>query len=110
MPAPLGQSVPMVSKGLDKFVLWPAYFDRERSRAEGRRVSAALAVNEPDAKWVEAAARKVGLDVTVEEKAHHPSLPYDRPGRVLVKKSGPKETILGKVAKQMRASQDARQR
>lgn len=99
----------MVSKGADSFVLWPHYFDRRLSRAEGRRVSVALAVKEPDAKWVEAAARKVGLDVTVEEKAKHPSLPYERPGRILVKKDGPKEAILGRVAKQMRESQDSRE-
>ena len=100
----------MVSKGADRVVLWPHYFDRRLSRAEGRRVAAALAVREPDAKWLEAAARKLGLDVTVEEKAHHPSLPYDRPGRVLVAKAaGPKEAIITKVAQHMRASQDARE-
>lgn len=99
----------MVSKGADSFVLWPHYFDRRLSRAEGRRVSVALAVKEPDAKWVEAAARKVGLDATVEEKAKHPSLPYERPGRILVKKDGPKEAILGRVAKQMREAQDSRE-
>lgn len=100
----------MVSKGADSFVLWPHYFDRRLSRAEGRRVKADWAVKEPDAKWVETACRKAGLDATLEEKANHPSLPYDRPGRVLVKKAGPKEAILGKVAQQMRASQDAREK
>ena len=64
----------MVSKGSDSVVLWPHYFDRRLSRAEGRRVKSELAVKEPDAKWVEAAARKAGLDATLEEKAHHPSL------------------------------------
>ncbi len=98
----------MVSKGSERVVLWPAYFDRSLSRAQGRRVSAALAVKEPDAKWIEAAARKAGFDADLEEKASHPSLPYDRPGRVLVKKTGPKERLLGAVAKHMRESQDAR--
>lgn len=99
----------MVSKGADSFVLWPHYFDRRLSRAEGRRVRADWAVKEPDAKWVEAAARKAGFDATLEDGANHPSLPYDRPGRVLVKKAGPKEAVLGKVAQQMRAAQDARE-
>jgi signal recognition particle subunit SRP19 len=99
----------MVSKGSDAVVLWPQYFDRRLSRAEGRRVSAALAVKEPDAKWIEAAAKKAGLDATLEEKANHPSLPYDRPGRVLVKKAGPKESLIGQVAKVMRETQDAQQ-
>lgn len=99
----------MVSKGADAVVLWPRYFDRRLSRAEGRRVSAALAVKEPDAKWVEAAARKAGLDATLEEGTNHPGLPYDRPGRVLVKKSGPKESLIAQVAKTMRETQDARE-
>jgi len=100
----------MVSKGADRFVLWPHYVDRRLSRAEGRRVGAALAVKEPDVKWLEAAARKAGLDVVVEEKAHHPSLPYDRPGRLLVAKSaGKKEQVLAELARQMRAAQDARE-
>lgn len=100
----------MVSKGSDRVVLWPAYFDRSLSRAQGRRVSASLAVKEPDAKWVEAAARKAGFDADLDEKANHPSLPYDRPGRVLVKKAGPKESLVAGVAKHMREAQDARQR
>lgn len=99
----------MVSKGADAFVLWPRYFDRSLSRGQGRRVSGALAVREPDAKWVETAARKAGLEATLDEKAHHPGLPYDRAGRVLVKKAGPKEAAIGQIAKLMRASQDARE-
>lgn len=99
----------MVSKGSASFVLWPHYFDRRLSRGAGRRVSSALAVREPDAAWIEAAARKAGLDAQLEDKVHHPSLPYDRPGRVLVKKDGPKEAILGKVAKVMREAQDSRE-
>ena len=99
----------MVSKGADKFVLWPAYFDRSRSRAEGRRVPDSAAVKAPDAAWVENAARKLGLDPTVEEKAVHPSIPYEKQGRVLVAKKGSKQAVLKQVGERMRASQDARE-
>jgi signal recognition particle subunit SRP19 len=99
----------MVSKGAATFVLWPAYFDRSRSRADGRRVPEALAVSAPDAPWIETAARKLGLDPVLEEKAVHPSVPYERQGRVLVAKQGSKEQVLRKVAERMRASQDARE-
>lgn len=98
----------MVSKGSPRFVLWPAYFDRSRSRADGRRVPDAMAVREPDASWVENAARKLGLDPEVEEKAVHPSVPYEKVGRVLVAKKGSKEQVLKQVAQRMRASQDQR--
>lgn len=99
----------MVSKGLDKFVLWPAYFDRERSREQGRRVPESMAVRGPDAPWVENAARKLGLDPTLEDKAVHPSIPYEKVGRVLVAKKGSKEQVLRLVAERMRASQDHRE-
>ena len=99
----------MVSKGLDKFVLWPAYFDRERSRADGRRVPDSAAVRSPDAPWIENAARKLGLDPQVEEKAAHPSIPYEKAGRVLVAKKGSKEQVLKLVGARMRQSQDARE-
>jgi signal recognition particle subunit SRP19 len=99
----------MVSKGLDKFVLWPAYFDRERSRADGRRVPEAIAVRQPDAPWIENAARKLGLDPTVEEKAVHPSIPYEKTGRVLVAKQGSKEQVLKMVGERMRKAQDERE-
>lgn len=99
----------MVSKGLDKFVLWPAYFDRERSRDQGRRVPETMAVKAPDAPWIENAARKLGLEPTLEEKAVHPSIPYEKVGRVLVAKKGSKEQVLRQVAERMHASQEARQ-
>lgn len=99
----------MVSKGLDKFVLWPAYFDRERTRAGGRRVPDSVAVRAPDAQWIETAARKLGLDPQVEEKAVHPSIPYEKVGRVLVAKKGSKEQVLKLVGARMRESQDARE-
>ena len=98
----------MVSKGLDKFVLWPAYFDRERSRADGRRVPDSAAVRAPDALWIETAARKLGLDPQLEEKAVHPSIPYAKSGRVLVAKKGSKEQVLRQVGERMRQSQDER--
>ena len=98
----------MVSKGASKFVLWPAYFDRERSRADGRRVPEAMAVRQPDAPWIENAARKLGLEPEVEEKAVHPSIPHEKSGRVLVAKKGSKEQVLRQVAQRMRASQEAR--
>ena len=98
----------MVSKGLDRFVLWPAYFDRERSRADGRRVPDAFAVRGPDAPWIETAARKLGLDPQLEEKAVHPSIPYEKMGRVLVAKKGGKEQVLRMVGERMRKSQDER--
>lgn len=99
----------MVSKGSPKFVLWPAYFDRERSRADGRRVPESAAVRAPDVPWVENAARKLGLEPEVEDKATHPSIPYEKAGRVLVAKKGSKQQVIRMVGERMRAAQDQRE-
>jgi signal recognition particle subunit SRP19 len=98
----------MVSKGLDRFVLWPHYFDADRSAADGRRVPASLAVKAPDVRWLEAAARRAGLDPQVEEKARHPSVPQAKAGRVLVAKKGHKSAVLRQVAQKLRDSQESR--
>lgn len=96
----------MVSKGADRFALWPCYFDRALSRSQGRRVPESLAVRGPDSAWVEAAARKLGLDPQREEKARHPGAPHEPSGRVLVAKKGGKEATLRLVAQRMRDGQD----
>lgn len=88
----------MVSRGSDQVVLWPQYFDAGLSRAQGRRVPAKLAVKKPDAKWVEAAAKKAGLKPELEEDAKHPSLHYKKSGRVLVAKKDSKEAVIRTVA------------
>lgn len=98
----------MVSKGAERFVLYPRYFDARLTRAEGRRVPESLAVKGPDAPWIENAARKLGLEPQVEEKKAHSALPSDKAGRVLVAKKGSKETVIKMVAERMRAAQDAR--
>ena len=98
----------MVSKGLDRFVLWPRYFDARLSHAEGRRVPESLAVKAPDARWVETAAKRLHLDPQVEEDARHPSVPYEKSGRVLVARKGSKAKIVQQVAAKMRESQETR--
>jgi len=98
----------MVSKGADRFVLYPRYFDARLTRAEGRRVPEALAVKSPDAPWIENAARKLGLEPQLEDKAAHSAQPAEKAGRVLVAKKGSKEAVIRMVAERMRASQDAR--
>ena len=97
----------MVSKGSDRFALWPRYFDRSLSRSQGRRVPEKAAVKGPDSAWIEAVARKLGLDPQREEKARHPGLPGEVSGRVLVTKKGSKEATIQLVAQRMREGQDA---
>jgi signal recognition particle subunit SRP19 len=98
----------MVSKGLERFVLWPHYFDASLTRKQGRRVPDTVAVRSPDAEWLETAAKRLDLAPELEEKAAHPSIPYERSGRVLVSRKGPKEAVIRRVGEKLREMQAAR--
>lgn len=97
----------MVSKGATRFVLWPHYFDAGLSRKQGRRVPDATAVRGPDAEWIATAAKRLNIDAELDEKVAHPSLPYEKVGRVLVEKKGSKEAVIQQVAKKMHEMQTA---
>ena len=65
-------------------VIWPAYLDRDRTRAEGRRVPLDDAVEEPTVDEIAAAVKQVGYDAVVERDQTYPR-EYEPRGRVLVK-------------------------
>lgn len=63
--------------------LYPVYFDRTRTRAEGRRVASELAVDNPLAREMADAAANMGLRTVFEPDKTHP-LDWANPGRVRV--------------------------
>ncbi|KAJ6441921.1 signal recognition particle seC65 subunit [Purpureocillium lavendulum] len=69
--------------------LYPVYFDATRSRAEGRRVPASLAVRNPLARDIANACSRLRLQTLLEPEKTHPK-DWANPGRVKVglKKGG----------------------
>ncbi|RAL16994.1 uncharacterized protein BO97DRAFT_382174 [Aspergillus homomorphus CBS 101889] len=63
--------------------LYPVYFDKSRSRAEGRKVGAELAVENPLARDIVDAVQMMGLTVGFEPEKLHPK-DWANPGRVRV--------------------------
>lgn len=63
--------------------LYPVYFDASRTRAEGRRVSAALAVKNPLAREIANACSRLRLQTLLEPEKIHPK-DWSNPGRVKV--------------------------
>ncbi|KAL6871190.1 signal recognition particle, Sec65/Srp19 subunit [Trichoderma novae-zelandiae] len=63
--------------------LYPVYFDASRSRAEGRRVSSALAVRNPLAREIANACSRLRLQTLLEPEKIHPK-DWANPGRVKV--------------------------
>ncbi len=65
-------------------VIWPAYFDADLSRSEGRRVPESLAVTDPTVEEIAEAVRQVGYDAVIEPDLAYPRNPRSETGRVAV--------------------------
>ncbi len=71
------------------YVIWPVYFDASISRSKCRRVPLKLAVKNPTAEQIAAAARKLGWDAEIEPGGH-PAFWWKKGGKVIIK---PKEQL-----------------
>ena len=89
----------------DKLVIWPIYFDADRSRSEGRMVSHQDAVNEPNLDMLITASLKSGFKPEIEREKKHPKTWHqeEASGRILVAKTGPKSAVLKRIAGSMKA-------
>ena len=65
-------------------LIWPAYLDAGKSRREGRRVPAALAVEAPTADEIAEAVGQIGYDAVIERDVAYPRQPWEPTGRVRV--------------------------
>lgn len=63
--------------------LYPIYFDKTRSRADGRKVGSELAVENPLARDIVDAVQMLGLQAGLEPEKLHPK-DWANPGRVRV--------------------------
>lgn len=85
-----------------KLVLWPVYFEASKSRGQGRRVPARLAVASVSAEDLLKAARAAGYEAELDSGAKHPATWFEGSGRVFVTTDEPKTVVIRKVAEQLR--------
>ena len=85
----------------DKAIIWPAYFDSNKSKKEGRRVPKNMAVASPKILEIKLAADRLGLKSEVNATAGYPKTPWAKIGMLTVEKNEPKEQIILKIAKQL---------
>jgi signal recognition particle subunit SRP19 len=89
--APTTQTTPEQNKERSKHwqCLYPVYFDKNKSRAEGRRVGKELAVANPLARELAEAVASLEYNVVFEPNKTHPK-DWSNPGRcrVLIKENG----------------------
>lgn len=75
-------------------VLWPEYFDINRTRAEGRRLPKSLCVEKPDLDIIAKGALILDLEYKIFEDAAYPGNATERNGCVRVEKGKVKKTVL----------------
>ncbi|MGD6807821.1 MAG: signal recognition particle subunit SRP19/SEC65 family protein [Candidatus Bathyarchaeia archaeon] len=82
-------------------IIWPVYFDQNRSRKEGRRIPKNQAVQGPKIAEIKEAADKLGLENEINLEAHFPKTHWAKTGMLIVEKNEPKEEIIAKLARQL---------
>jgi signal recognition particle subunit SRP19 len=85
----------------DEIVLWPAYFDSTKTRAEGRKVPKRIAKPSPTISMIEKALGNLRLSCTIVDDVAHPHHPWKKTGFALVKKEKPKNQLLKEVATEL---------
>ena len=91
----------MVSRGEDKYVVYPIYFDKSVSKLSGRKVSRKNAVEKPSAENIVKAAKSLGLNPVLEKDIAHPSRHWKKEGRVLIDKKDSKSKLLRQIASRL---------
>ena len=85
----------------NKIVLWPVYFDANKTRMEGRRVPKKLATPSPNLDEIRKAAKRMGLQPEIIPDAIHPSSPRQKTGLLIIPKKDSKVETLRKIAKEL---------
>ena len=85
----------------DNAIIWPVYFDANKSKSEGRRVSKNLAVAVPKIIEIQQAVEKIGLKNELNATAGYPKTPWIKMGMLIVEKKESKEQIILKIAKEL---------
>ena len=81
-------------------VIWPEYFDKKRSRAEGRRLPIELCVEEPSLDIIAKGAMILDLEYKIFEDMAYPANWAARSGWVRVERGKmPKTVLLNEIGK-----------
>ena len=87
----------------DKYIIWPQYFDQNRTRSEGRKIPKNQAQAVPRLEEIQKAAQKLGLMPEMVPDLAYPSAPWLKTGVALVSKKDTKTETLRKIAKELAA-------
>ena len=89
-------------KDYDHIVVWLDYFNKNLSRAKGRRVEKEKCVFDPSLNELINAAKAAGYEITESEDAvRYPRRPYVRSGYIVLPKGSSKTIIINKISQSL---------
>ena len=91
----------MVSRGEEKYVIWPIYFDKSYTRNQGRKTSIKNSVEKPSIEDIAKVAKSLKLNPVLEKDHSHPSRHWKKEGRILVDKKESKSEIIRQISKML---------
>lgn len=94
----------------DKAIIWPVYFDSNRTRKMGRRVSKSIAVKSPKINEIANVVSKLGYQYELIPEVSYPKKPWVNTGLLLVEKKFPKEQLIKKIAMQINKDRNSSSR
>ena len=85
------------------WIIYPEYFDRSKSRSNGRRVPKNVAVKNPKIEEIASVLDEMDVPNRIEKHAQHPAHWYEENGRLIVpKQQEKKDDFLNKLADEIR--------
>ena len=91
-----------------RLVFWPAYFDSENTRGDGRRVPKGLALRGVKVDELYKAAEDLELNPELKPGTAFSKKPWDRTGSVIVDKKKSKTIITVELASRIRSNRSRR--
>jgi signal recognition particle subunit SRP19 len=85
-----------------RLVIWPAYLDKERTRAEGRIISKKSAVSKPEFSEIFKAAANLGLSPVPESGKSYPRAWWEKSGRIMIDNIEAKNASVRKIAAEIK--------
>ncbi len=85
-------------KDENRTIIWPAYLDSQKSKSEGRKIPKKQSVKAPKIREITQAAKKLGLNPSVEKYKSFPASWWEGSGRVIVDKKMNKREVLLKIS------------
>lgn len=88
----------------DKQILWPAYFDLELTKRQGRQIAKNFALKGVKVEEIFDVARELELKPVLLANTAHPRQPWLKRGAVLIDKKESKTRIVKEIARRIRKS------